>query len=81
MNFTTRLNKILKSSGIKVEAKWCNTVGSYTVWCDYHNGHEQRSLCLEGIARRTISKRDDQDAIANDAALRITERILEWESR
>jgi hypothetical protein len=81
MNMTTRLNKILKASGITVEATWCNVVGSYTVWCDYHNGTEPRQLCLEGIARRTISRRTNQDDIAQTAALVIIDEILTFESR
>ncbi len=80
MSFTTRLNKILNATGIKVEATWCNVVGSYTVWCEYHNGHELKSVCLEGISRRTISKRTNQDDIAQAAALTIVDAVLEWES-
>jgi len=81
MNMTARLNNILKSTGITVEATWCNVVGSYTVWCEYHNGTESRQLCLTGIARRTISKRSNQDDIAQDAALVIVDEVLAFESR
>jgi hypothetical protein len=82
MNFTTRLNKILNATGIKVEATWCNVVGSYTVWCEYHNGHELKSVCLEGISRRTIGSGDrTADDKAQAAALTIVDSVLEWESR
>jgi len=81
MNMTARLNKILKATGITVEATWCNVVGNYTVWCEYHNGTELRQVCLEGIARRTISKRGNQDDIAQAAALIIVDEVLACESR
>lgn len=81
MNMTTRLNNILKATGITVEATWCNVIGSYTVWCEYHNGVEFRQVCFEGIARRTISKRINQDDIAQAAALVIVDEVLAFESR
>ena len=82
MNFTTRLNRILKASGIKVEATWCKAVQSYSVWCEYHNGYELRTLWLSGISRRTIcSGERTADDKAQDAALTIVDQVLEWESR
>jgi hypothetical protein len=81
MNFTARLNKILKATGITAEATWCNVVKSYTVWCEYHNGYETKSLCVEGLAKQGISKRRPQDEIANETALQIVDQVLTWESR
>jgi hypothetical protein len=81
MNFTARLNKILKATGITVEATWCNVVKSYTVWCEYHNGYETKSLCLEGLAKQGIGKRRPQDDIAQSAALVIIDEVLAFESR
>lgn len=82
MNFTTRLNKILKPCGIIVEATWCNVVKSYTVWCEYHNGFEMKSVCLEGLCRWTVSRSEKtQDDLANSTALVIIDRILSFESR
>lgn len=70
MNFTTRLNKILKSSGITVEATWIHALGRFDVWATYHNGYEVKETFLNGIPR---------DAEA--AAIQITDRVLAWESR
>lgn len=82
MNFTQRLNGILSSSGIKVEAKWCNVVGSYSVECEYHNGFEKKEVCLDGIGKRTIaSGRLTADEKAHSAALQIVDRILAWEAK
>lgn len=82
MNFTTRLNNILKATGITVEATYCNVVRSYTVWCEYNNGFGVQSLCLQGVARNTIrSGSESADDKAQSAALAIVDMILEWESR
>ena len=70
MNFTARLNKILKSSGITVEATWIHALGRFDVWATYHNGYEVKETFLNGIPR---------DAEA--AAIQITDRVLAWESR
>jgi len=70
MNFTTRLNKILKSTGIVVEATWVRARGRFDVWATYHNGYEVKETFLNGVTRN-----------AEDAALNIVDRVLEWESR
>jgi hypothetical protein len=70
MNFTARLNKILKATGITVEATWVHALGRFDVWATYHNGYEVKETFLNGITR---------DAEA--AAVQITDRVLAWESR
>jgi hypothetical protein len=70
MNFTTRINRLLKSTGIKIEATWIHALGRFDVWATYHNGYEVKETFLNGITR---------DAEA--AAIEIVDRVLEWESR
>ena len=70
MNFTTRLNKILKATGITAEATWVHALGRFDVWATYHNGHEVKETFLNGVTR-------DVDA----AAIQIVDRVLAWESK
>jgi hypothetical protein len=70
MNFTARLNNILKATGITVEATWIHAIGRFDVWCEYHTGHEVRTVWLNNIGRD-----------AEVAAIEIVDRVLEWESK
>jgi len=70
MNFTARLNKILKATGITVEATWIHALGRFDVWATYHNGYEVKTVWLNNVVRD-----------ADNAALEVVGRVLAWESR
>jgi len=74
VNFTTRLNKLLVSNGVTVSAEYCRAVKSYTVWCTFTVAGVEKTVCLSGVCRWTIS---DKRTAAEKAAAAAAEIIAD----